>query len=247
MADLEVLTSSDGSASTTIVDRGRDAAGPYLALRHRTTRVMRLSGPHWHPELTERFTVVRGRLGVRVDGVWRSLGPGESAEIGRRRVHEHRCEVGELVLDHVVRPPGSHQEMFEVLAALDRTGRLTRSGLPLDPLAVGMLWRFGDGYLDGVPPRLQQVVLGGLDRLAGRVGHHRRLAAAAGWDPRRWSRLDDPAVLTWGDVVAPLAGTVAAAVVLARTRRRNRSGRRRRVAHTMTGDRSAVTVLRSGP
>ena len=190
MDDGTVLTFAGGASSLTVVARGVDEQGAFLHLRYRSSRTGRLAGPHWHPGITERFTVVTGRLGVRVDGVRRSLGPGESAEIARRQVHEHRCEAAELVMDHVVRPPGHHQEMFEVLAALDRTGRLVR-GVPLDPLALGLLWRFQDGYLAGLPPRLQELVFGGLDRLARRLGRHRRLAVAAGWSPERWSRPDD--------------------------------------------------------
>lgn len=188
MDEPAVLRSRDGSGTTLVCGRGGDADGPYLCLEHRSTQVRNLAGPHWHPELSETFTVRAGRLGLAIDGVWRSIGPGGSATVSPRQVHASRCEAGELVMDHVVRPPAQHQEMFEVMYALDATGRLSRWGLPRDPRALGLLWGLQDGYVAGPPPRLQELVLGGLDRLARRCGYHRRLAASAGYAPDRWER-----------------------------------------------------------
>lgn len=176
------MESRDGTSSVDILEDGPTT----LRLRHRTMRVTRLAGPHWHPELTETFTVRRGRLGVRVDGLWHSLGPGESVTIPARAVHESRVEAAELEMEHEIRPPGRHRQMFELMFALDRRGLLGPGGVPLDPLALGVLWRFQDGYLVGVPPVVQRVVFGGLDRLARITGRHRRLALSVGLDPVRW-------------------------------------------------------------
>jgi mannose-6-phosphate isomerase-like protein (cupin superfamily) len=176
------MESRDGTSSTRVVALTADV----LRLEHRASRETLLAGPHWHPVLRERFAVREGRLALAVDGTWRSLGPGDIVEIPPGAVHEFRVEEPELVMDHEVSPPGRHRQMFEVMFALDHLGRLGRGGVPLDPLAIGLLWRFGDGYLAGPPPVLQRALFGALDRLARALGHHRRLARAAGLPPDAW-------------------------------------------------------------
>lgn len=176
------MESRDGTSSARVVEQTSAA----LRLEHRASRETALAGPHWHPEVEETFAVRAGRLALAVDGTWHSLGPGDSVTIPPGAVHESRVEEAELVLDHEVRPPGHHRQMFEMMFALDRLGRVTRDGIPLDPLALGLLWRAQDGYLAGPPPILQRAVLGTLDRLARAVGHHRRLARSAGLPADAW-------------------------------------------------------------
>ncbi|MDD7941817.1 cupin domain-containing protein [Actinomycetospora lutea] len=176
------MESRDGSSSARVISQTPEV----LHMEHRTTRRTRLAGPHWHPELAETFTVRTGRVAIAVDGTWHSLGPGDSVTIPAGAVHESRVEEADLVMDHEVTPPGRHRQMFEVMFALDRRGLLGSGGVPLDPLALGLLWDFQDGYLAGVPPRLQRAVFGGLARVARRTGRHRRLARDAGVDPRTW-------------------------------------------------------------
>lgn len=151
-----------------------------LRMEHRASRETILAGPHWHPEISETFAVRAGRLALAVDGTWSSLGPGDIVTIPAGAVHESRVEEAELVIDHEVRPPGHHRQMFEMMFALDRLGRTGPGGVPLDPLAIGLLWRYQDGYLAGPPALAQRALLGGLDRLARATGHHRRIARAAG-------------------------------------------------------------------
>jgi quercetin dioxygenase-like cupin family protein len=176
------MESRDGTSSARVVEQTPAA----LRMEHRTSRETALAGAHWHPEVTETFAVRAGRLALAVDGTWHSLGPGEHLTIPAGAVHESRVEEAELVMDHEVRPPGHHRQMFEVMFALDRLGRLTSSGIPLDPLALGLLWRYQDGYLAGPPAILQRALFGGLDQLARAVGHHRRLALAAGLPADAW-------------------------------------------------------------
>ncbi len=53
--------------------------------------------PHHHEDCAEVFHVVAGRLGVMIDGEWRSLGPGERAEVPRGVVHTFRNDGDEEV------------------------------------------------------------------------------------------------------------------------------------------------------
>ena len=177
----EVMEGPNGRTEVVESDEHR------ILFRHTTHHVGRMAGPHWHPVLAERFRVVAGVVRFRVDGTWREVGPGQTVHVAPRAVHEFRHDdPGELVMEHEVRPPGRHRAMFEVLHALHATGRLTRTGLPRSPLSLGLLWGLQDGYLAGPPPWLQRALLGGLDRLARRLGHHRRLAVAHGRPSDAW-------------------------------------------------------------
>lgn len=68
--------------------------------------------------------------------------------------------------------------MFEFWSGLDYTHRTTASKPPRNPLALGLLWEYQDGYLAGAPVPLQRLIFGGLAALARRTGYARRLLAA---------------------------------------------------------------------
>lgn len=157
------------------VAEGTDENGPYLRIEHHLPVPARQAGPHWHPVISERWTVRQGRMRFRIDGREVTAGPGESASAEARQVHEFSSETTDVVIDHEIRPPLNHRRMFELWHALDTSGRTTASGVPRNPLALGLLWRSQDGYLAGVPPWLQRAVFGSLARLADLVGYERRL------------------------------------------------------------------------
>lgn len=186
-------------ARTEVLAEGVDEHGAWIRFRHTVWGRGATAGPHWHPVLAERFTVVAGALVITLDGDRHTVLPGGIAEVSARTVHAFTQvvpEAGETVVEHEIRPPGRHRAMFQVLAALEATGRLTRLGLPRDPRALGLLWELQDGYLAGPPPRLQHLVLGGFARLARATGYHRRLATAVGRDPEAWSASAVPDMAT---------------------------------------------------
>ncbi|QLY33674.1 cupin domain-containing protein [Nocardia huaxiensis] len=158
----------------TFVEEGVDEAGPYLRLEHVLPRAQRQAGPHWHPVLAERWTVRKGRLRFRIDGVETVVHAGDSAEAAAGTVHGFWSEKPGTIIDHTVRPPLRHWQMFELWHALDAAGKTTSAGVPRDPLALALLWDYQDGYLGGLPAGAQRVVLGGLARLARRLGYERR-------------------------------------------------------------------------
>lgn len=175
--DNLTLTFRNGHA-VTFVEEGADDRGPFLRLEHRLPTPGRQAGPHWHPVLAERWTVRSGRLRFRIDGVEQHVGEGDSLAAGAGTVHEFWSETPGVVIDHEIRPPLRHWEMFRLWQALDAAGRTTRSGVPRNPLALALLWDYQDGYLAGIPAGVQRVVLGGLARIARRAGYERR------WLPR---------------------------------------------------------------
>lgn len=158
----------------TVLERGTDEYGTYLRLRHELPHPGRQAGPHWHPVLTERWTVRQGGLRFRIDGRDIAAAPGDTVYAPARVVHEFRSETPHTVLDHEIRPALRHLDMFILWHALDRAGATTRSGVPRNPLALALLWDLQDGYLAGIPVWLQRAVLGTLTAIAQRTGYARR-------------------------------------------------------------------------
>ncbi|MFC7448085.1 hypothetical protein [Rhodococcus daqingensis] len=109
-----------------------------------------------------------------IDGTEVVVGQGDSAAAPAGAVHEFWSEAPDTRFDHEIRPPLRHWEMFRLWQALDTAGKTTKGGLPRDPLALALLWDHQDGYLGGIPAGLQRLLLGGLARLARRLGYERR-------------------------------------------------------------------------
>ncbi|NKX90771.1 cupin domain-containing protein [Nocardia coubleae] len=171
-----VLTFRNGHR-VTLVDRGADEHGAYLRLEHELPRTGRQAGPHWHPEISETWTIRSGRVRFRIDGADVVAGPGDTVTAPPRAVHEFWNEAEGTVMDHVIRPPLRHWEMFEFWSGLDNANKTTEQRLPRNPLALALLWEYQDGYLAGPPALLQRWVFGGLAALARRTGYARRLMA----------------------------------------------------------------------
>jgi len=94
---------------------------------------------HLHPEQAEHFEVLAGRLTTRVDGDERVLAAGDTIDIPVRAVHQMWNAGAEpaRVLWRTS-PAGRTLEWFEALDALQREGRVMKSGIP-SPLAMSVL------------------------------------------------------------------------------------------------------------
>ncbi|WP_280460844.1 cupin domain-containing protein [Nocardia carnea] len=169
-----VLTFRNGHRIT-LVGQGTDDRGPYLRLRHDLPAPGRQAGPHWHPVLTEEWTVRRGAVRFRIDGREILARPGDTVTAPARVVHEFHNEARDTVLDHEIRPPLRHWQMFTLWSALDEAGATTGAGVPRNPLALALLWELQDGYLAGIPSWLQRATLGSLAAIARRTGYAHRL------------------------------------------------------------------------
>ena len=176
MVDRDIaLVHCDGHR-VVFLDEGKDERGEYLTVEHVWTRPGPMAGPHWHPVLAETFRVREGRMRFRLDGREFVLGLGEGVTVRPGEVHRFWNEgVGRLRVVHEVRPPGHHREMFELWHRLDLAGKTSRQGVPVNPLALALLWELQDGYLAGVPASLQRFVFGGLAHLARLTGYEERL------------------------------------------------------------------------
>ena len=135
--------------------------------------------PHVHPIQTERFEVVAGRMRFRVGLRKRVAGPGEVVEVAPGVLHGFANAGDEEARMRVeVRPALAMERMFADVVALARAGRMTRRGLPRNPLELAVLARTYDqeAHAPFMSVGVQRALLAPLV-LAAR--HPRRAGAAA--------------------------------------------------------------------
>ena len=135
--------------------------------------------PHVHPIQTERFEVVAGRMRFRVGLRKRVAGPGEVVEVAPGVLHGFANAGDEEARMRVeVRPALAMERMFADVIALARAGRMTRRGLPRNPLELAVLARTYDqeAHAPFMSVGVQRALLAPLV-LAAR--HPRRAGAAA--------------------------------------------------------------------
>lgn len=132
-----------------------------------------VAGEHVHSSITERFRVVCGRLGVRIDGVERELGPGDEATVPPGVVHDW-WNAGDREAQVVVEiDPGRRFEiMISTLFGLANDGLTNDRGMPhMLQLAV-IANEFRDVVEFVRPPRaVQRVLFGVLAPLGHALGY----------------------------------------------------------------------------
>jgi len=129
---------------------------------------------HVHRLQEERFEVLSGTLGLRVEGVEDSYGPGELIVAAAGAPHAAWNAGGGDV--HVLvdfRPALRTEVALEALAGLAREGRTTRSGAPRNPLQGAVLLRhFEDEIYFARPPlAVQRAILGPLAAVGRALGY----------------------------------------------------------------------------
>jgi quercetin dioxygenase-like cupin family protein len=98
--------------------------------------------PHVHPIQTERFEVVTGRMRFRVGLRTVIAEPGDVIEVAPGVAHSFaNAGDDEARLRVDVRPALAMEEMFAEVVAMAKAGRMTRRGLPRNPLALAVLAR----------------------------------------------------------------------------------------------------------
>jgi len=98
--------------------------------------------PHVHPIQTERFEVVEGRMRFRIGLRTVVAGPGEVVEVAPGVAHSFaNAGEHEARLRVEVRPALAMEEMLAEVVAMARAGRMTRRGLPRNPLELAVLAR----------------------------------------------------------------------------------------------------------
>jgi quercetin dioxygenase-like cupin family protein len=132
------------------------------------------TGPdHVHPRQEERFEVLSGKLGLRVDGRDTVYGPGAVVVVAAGSPHAVWTTGDDRV--HVLvdfRPALRTETAFETLAGLARDGKTTRTGLPKNPVRLALVLRqFKDEiYFVRPPLAVQRMVFGTLAALGRLLG-----------------------------------------------------------------------------
>jgi quercetin dioxygenase-like cupin family protein len=133
------------------------------------------TGPdHVHPLQEERFEVISGQLGLRVEGVERIYGAGEVivAPAGSAHAAWNATSDDEVHVLVDFRPALRTEAAFETLAGLARDGKTNRAGAPRDPLLLALvLHEYEDEiYFVRPPLAVQKLVFGALARVARLLG-----------------------------------------------------------------------------
>jgi quercetin dioxygenase-like cupin family protein len=101
--------------------------------------------PHVHPIQTERFEVTEGRMKFRVGFRTVIAEPGDVVEVEPGVMHSF-ANAGdtEANLRVEVRPALRMEQMFAEVVAMAKAGRMTKRGLPRNPLDLATLARTYD-------------------------------------------------------------------------------------------------------
>jgi quercetin dioxygenase-like cupin family protein len=132
-------------------------------------------GEHVHPHQEERFAISRGDMTVRIHGVERRYGPGETVTISAGAPHVW-WNSGDNELRVVVefRPAGRFAEFITTFFALARTGRTNRRGIPRDLLQLAATFAEYRDVIRGTRPPwvVQQLLFASLNPI-GRLLRYR--------------------------------------------------------------------------
>ena len=96
--------------------------------------------PHVHAHQVEEYEVLAGRFDLVVEGTWRTLEPGESAEVAVGALHTFRNRSGEPVrVRNQHRPAMRFEEFIERTCHTLRAAGITRKRDPRIPLYLSMV------------------------------------------------------------------------------------------------------------
>lgn len=160
-----------------MVLRGDEDGSGKSVLVHLTVRAGgAVAGEHIHPSIDERFEVISGTLGVRIDGEGGRLTPGEHAFAGAGVPHNWwnaGADNAEVVVE--VSPPDPRfAQMIATMFGLANDGKCNSKGMP-GPLQLALVGsEFNDVIRFTRPPaavqRVMLPVLGALGRARGLEG-----------------------------------------------------------------------------
>jgi quercetin dioxygenase-like cupin family protein len=134
------------------------------------------TGPdHVHPLQEERFEVLSGKLGLRVEGIEHVLGEGEVIVGPAGYAHaawnaSSNDEVHALI---DFRPALRTETVFETLARLAHDGKTNRAGAPKNPLLLALILHHYENeiYFVRPPLALQRMIFGALAKVARLLGY----------------------------------------------------------------------------
>src|SRR5262249_10863742 len=146
----------------TFVETAATSNGELLAFELELRAGGRVPMPHVHPIQTERFEVLDGTVRFRIGRRSIFAGAGEVVEIAPGIVHGFSNPGPDPVRMRVdVSPALQMEAMLREVVALAEAGRLTKRGMPRNPLELARLARAYDDVARAplISVRLQRVLL----------------------------------------------------------------------------------------
>jgi quercetin dioxygenase-like cupin family protein len=139
---------------------------------------------HVHRRQTESFRVLDGELQVSIRGKRRTLAVGEEASVPPGTPHRFFSHSSQPTTFRVtVLEPGRLEDGLRILYGLAHDGKVTKRGIPKDPLVVALGSQWSDMYLAAIPIWLQKAIFKPLAALARGRGYETRLDAYLAADP----------------------------------------------------------------
>jgi mannose-6-phosphate isomerase-like protein (cupin superfamily) len=140
-----------------------------------------VAGEHRHPDISERFEVLEGTLGVSRDGSRSTLSPGQAVDVPPGHWHDWwNAGDGEAVVRVEVTPGDRFLELIRTLFGLAVDGKTNAKGMPRPLQLVAIACEFDDVIVFKRPPlAVQRIVFGllyPLARLRGYRGTYPRYA-----------------------------------------------------------------------
>ncbi|UJD89869.1 cupin domain-containing protein [Rahnella aquatilis] len=194
-----------------VILRGSEDRGSGPAIIHLIARPSaEVVGEHFHPYLIEKFTVIKGQLGARIDGQTLSLPKGKSLTIEAGVVHDwwnnSATDEAHVLIEINPLPSAIHidPKRFElligVLFGLANDGKVNKKGKPFPLQAAVIAREFADVIVFTKPSLfLQKILLGVLAPLGRALGY--RAVYAHYTKPHRHV-IPDPEVLVAAGISA---------------------------------------------
>jgi quercetin dioxygenase-like cupin family protein len=133
------------------------------------------SPDHIHPRQEERFEIISGKLGLRVEGIERIHGAGEVivAAAGSAHAAWNGSSEDEVHVLVDFRPALRTERAFETLAGLARDGKTNKAGPPRNPLLLALVLHHFEEEIYFVRPPLavQRMIFGALAKVARLLGY----------------------------------------------------------------------------
>ncbi len=130
---------------------------------------------HVHPYQEERFEVLSGKLGLRMEGIERVLEEGEVIVIPPGSPHAAWNASSDDGVHALVdfRPVLRTEAAFETLAGLARDGKTNKAGVPKNPLRLALIMREYEDeiYFVWPPLAVQRVIFGALAKVGRLLGY----------------------------------------------------------------------------
>lgn len=178
----ESFRSPSIGARMTVLTPAEETGGEHVLVEFVYDPVSQGPPLHFHPDQTERYEVLEGKLGVRVDDDERVLGPGETAVVPAGAAHTF-WNAGETPCRFTSHhePAQTFERYITTLFDLDHDGLCGPSGVPRNPLRAAVVIRSmqAENLLAGPPPWLQRLGIGLMAPLGRLFGYEPTYVSAA--------------------------------------------------------------------